>query len=80
MISFEEFGSLTGIIVTRKTADCGVVRLGDDHPRTLGAKARAVGVVIHERNLLGRLVCDIEVVLKEYDSITVSVAWSSVFT
>jgi hypothetical protein len=57
--------ALTSIIISRKAVDRGVVGLGDDHPGTLSAKARAIGIVIHEWDLLGWLVCDIEVVLKE---------------
>jgi hypothetical protein len=51
-------------IVTRQTINSSAVELGDNLTRSLRAQARSVGVVIHERDLLGRLVRRVEVVLQ----------------
>jgi len=74
--STDSFVRLAGIIITRKTADCGVVRRSKYYPRTLGTEARPIGVVVHERDLLRWLICDIEVILDAIQSPSVICSWA----
>ena len=63
--------SMTPTIVSREPVGGCIVELGDDLPRTLRAQTRAISIVIHEGDLLRRLVGGIEVIFIEDEVQTV---------